>query len=375
MDDRGLARRGTRRVLAGLGAAVILSIGLSACAGEPDPVARAQSQVTAKERALADAQTAFDAASDEFCSASESYVQALDRYGDLLNDTAPTVGDVRTAGADLGAPGEEAEDAAKAAEAARQAVVDAQDELSQAYADWEAALSAASSPPPPALTPTPTPTQVPVAIVDRVVQAEADLEAAQESISADTPLAEASEQFHSAAVGVELSWLALLVGGGCASDEQAAQAHATVAAYVSALQQDLTDAGYLTGAVDGVYGPETTAAVEALQRAHGLPVTGTVDAATIEALQQDLVAAGAAEAQNELATTAAVQQTLSLVGYWDGPIDGVWTEELTAAVMAFQTALGVPATGEVDAATVTAFHAALAELTAPEPEPSASPTP
>jgi peptidoglycan hydrolase-like protein with peptidoglycan-binding domain len=29
--------------------------------------------------------------------------------------------------------------------------------------------------------------------------------------------------------------------------------------------------------VDGIYGPETVQAVQALQEAHGLPVTGTVD--------------------------------------------------------------------------------------------------
>ena len=61
-----------------------------------------------------------------------------------------------------------------------------------------------------------------------------------------------------------------------------------------------------------------------------------------------------------LASTAALQQTLKLAGYWDGPVDGQWSDALTAAVGAAQTDLGVPVTGTVDAATVAAFQSALA---------------
>ena len=72
-----------------------------------------------------------------------------------------------------------------------------------------------------------------------------------------------------------------------------------------------------------------------------------------------------------------MQQTLKLVGFWDGPVDGVWTDALTAAVQAFQTELGVERTGAVDAATLAAFERAIAELTAPDasPSPSATPSP
>ncbi|HEX8008215.1 MAG TPA: peptidoglycan-binding domain-containing protein, partial [Trebonia sp.] len=54
---------------------------------------------------------------------------------------------------------------------------------------------------------------------------------------------------------------------------------------VAAIQVALVDDGY-AGQVnkadwcDGQYGPPTTAAVKALQAAHGLPQTGNVDAAT-----------------------------------------------------------------------------------------------
>jgi peptidoglycan hydrolase-like protein with peptidoglycan-binding domain len=118
----------------------------------------------------------------------------------------------------------------------------------------------------------------------------------------------------------------------------------------------------------------TVAAVEALQTAHGLRVTGAVDKATAEALQADLMALGGAAAQDAIASTAAVQQTLKLVGFWDGPVDGVWTPALTEAVKKFQIELGVEPTGNVDAATIAAFQAALEEIKLPEPTPSPEPS-
>ena len=124
----------------------------------------------------------------------------------------------------------------------------------------------------------------------------------------------------------------------------------------------MLDAGYYDGAVDGVYGPATVDAIEALQKAHGLPVTGTVDKATAAALQSDLAAKGGAIAQEAVASTAAVQQTLKIAGFWDGPVDGQWTPELTKALKDFQTELGVKPTGTVDAATIAALEKAIAEL-------------
>ena len=118
--------------------------------------------------------------------------------------------------------------------------------------------------------------------------------------------------------------------------------------------------------------------MEALQKAHGLPVTGTVDKATAAALQADLQAKDAAAAKTAVASTAAVQQTLKLAGFWDGPVDGTWTPALTDALKAFQTKLGIPATGTVDAATVAALQEAIAEAKSPSTSstaPASSPPP
>jgi peptidoglycan hydrolase-like protein with peptidoglycan-binding domain len=176
-----------------------------------------------------------------------------------------------------------------------------------------------------------------------------------------------------------MAWLQLFAEAGCLSDAQQEQATAAVAEYTEGLQQSLTDAGYFDGDVDGVYGPETVEAVQALQEANGLPQTGWMDKATDAALQSELAAAGGVAAQQATASTAAVQQTLTLAGYWDGPIDGQWSDELTEALEEFQTDLGVPATGTVDAATIAAFNEALANAQAAasasaSPEPSEAPS-
>lgn len=366
-----------RLVAAVLGVTLVVT-GLAGCSGQVDPVSVAQAKVTTAEKAVTEAQTAFADASDTFCQASENYIAALDRYGDILNDTAPTVGDVKVAGAELAKPADRALDSAGAAVDAHDALLAAQQDLYDAQVALEEAKAGPTGSPSPVAPPPAATPLVPTATVDRVEQAEAEFETAQDAANDDTPLAFAAEQFTSAAVALEVSWLRLFSDAGCLPDEQQAAAVAAVSSYTATLQQALTDAGYYTGAVDGVYGPETVAAVEALQSANGLPVTGTVDKATEEALQEALAAVHGAASQQTVAATAALQQTLTLVGFWDGPVDGVPTPELTEALQAFQVALGVEPTGAVDAATISAFEKALAELAdppSPEPSPSPSETP
>jgi murein L,D-transpeptidase YcbB/YkuD len=364
-----------RRVLAFTAAGVLL-VALSGCSGDAvvTPVEAAQAEVAAKEKALADAEAEATATAAAFCEASSTYITALDRYGDVLNETAPTVGDVKDAGKDLTAPAEDAKAAADAAVSAREQVTQAEQDLADAQAALAAAEASAAGETPsdvkPSQVPSPEPAAAP-ATVARVEQAEADFAAAQAGITDKTPLVQAAEQFNSAAVALEMSWLVLFAEIGCLTDAQQEQAATAVRDYTVALQQDLADAGYYKGEVDGVYGPETVAAVQALQKANGLPETGTVDKATEAALRSELEAAGAAAAQEEMASTAALQQTLKLAGYWDGPVDGVWTDELTDALKEFQTDLGVEPTGEVDAATIAAFEQALAAAQA-TPSPSAS---
>jgi Putative peptidoglycan binding domain len=60
-------------------------------------------------------------------------------------------------------------------------------------------------------------------------------------------------------------------------------------AAVETLQKQLGQLNYYEGPVDGLMGPQTTAAITYLQRDAGLPQTGTMNAATQAALQNFLV--------------------------------------------------------------------------------------
>src|SRR6202044_1049313 len=58
----------------------------------------------------------------------------------------------------------------------------------------------------------------------------------------------------------------------------------TPSASVKKLQQELGQLNYYEGPVDGIMGPQTTAAIQDLQRQAGLPQTGTMNTATQAAL-------------------------------------------------------------------------------------------
>jgi murein L,D-transpeptidase YcbB/YkuD len=345
-------------------AAVAVALLATACGDddngdEADPVAEAEARVSAAEESVTDAQTALDDATEAFCEDTEEYVRAVDRYGNVFDDNATTVGDVKTAGADLEEPRDAAESSAEPVAEAQGQLGEAEQELADAQAALAEARSGTSGPQ--EASTTTTAPLVPAATVDRVERAEADLADASEGITDETPLTEAGAQFNAAAFAVEAAWLRLFADAGCLSDEQQSEAVAKVAEYTAALQAELQTVGYYDGEIDGVYGSGTVEAVEALQTDSDLPVTGYVDQATAAALDAKLAEVGGAVATDELTHTAGVQSTLKLAGYWTGPVDGVWTPDLTDAVTEFQTALGVTPSGEVDAATLHALEQAVAE--------------
>ncbi|HEU4355379.1 MAG TPA: peptidoglycan-binding domain-containing protein [Actinomycetota bacterium] len=373
-------RRGS---LAGGMVAVALLLG-SACSGSSDVgVEAAQRRVASAEEAVAEANAALESAGRAFCAEARDYIIAIDRYGKAFNADAATVGDLKTLGADLGAPRE-------STAAAAQAVLDAHDAVNAANAEFAEAQAAlaeakaeakASASGSPAKTGKPTPTlppsepSVPAASIERVKTAESDLAAASEGITDQTPISQATETFTSAAFALEVAWLNLFADAGCVTDERAKEAADALRAYTAALQTDLKTAGYLEGKVDGVYGPETVAAVEDLQAGAGLPVTGLVDRATRAALNAAVEQMGQTAATQELIEATAVQTTLKLAGYWPGPIDGTWTPELEQALEEFQKDLGVKPTGVVDAATLAALEDKLVEISTPPPAPATSSAP
>jgi len=282
----------------------------------------------------------IEEAQAQFCTDVEAYVTALDTYGGLFEEVELTVGDVQSAGAEL--------------EPAREAVLDSAAQFQEAVeADPDSAVD--------------------IEIVDPesieiVEEAEAAFDDAVAGIDQRTLVTEAGVSFTSAAYALQVAWARLFADAGCLDDEGLANATQWVSDYVTALQTDLASAGFYTGEVDGIYGPGTIDAVERLQEDFDLPVTGLLDPASQAALAEVL-------GQQESAQVAALQGILTSTGHYGGPIDGVWSLEVEEALKELQTDLGAPATGVVDAATLRAFEAALAEAGVPPPPPPTTAAP
>ncbi len=128
---------------------------------------------------------------------------------------------------------------------------------------------------------------------------------------------------------------------------------------VFAVQHALVAAGFSPGAIDGVYGPNTAAAVRAFQASRGLPVTGVVCGQTYVLLNVGCTSIppcpGAITCRVLRVTTpfmsgpdvVAVQQALIARGFNPGSVDGIYGPMTANAVRAFQAANGLPVTGIV----------------------------
>ncbi len=143
------------------------------------------------------------------------------------------------------------------------------------------------------------------------------------------------------------------------------------AVFTAQLQQVLRLLGFYEGDVNGVYDEATAEAVRSLQRALGVPETGVWDEETDAAFRERY---GEAASLLNLSITE-LQLELQALGYYDGPIDGRYSEATIAAVRAFQADLGVPQTGLLDAATLRAIYARGQQIVPPPPEPTPPPPP
>jgi len=157
---------------------------------------------------------------------------------------------------------------------------------------------------------------------------------------------------------------------------------------IETYQTDLDAVGCWAGPVDGILGPRTEAALREFQEAEGIPVTGLFggesQGALIAAAQAGTAVCGdpdAAETASVPVEDAAVhelevwQHDLNLVGCWAGPEDGRLGPQTEAAIRNFQTAAGLPVTGELDATTESLLAEGAAEggqvchaATAPTPD-------
>lgn len=267
----------------------------------------------------------LDTAIADFCAATEDYVDVLDQYGKLFSDDALTVGQLNVDAEELASSRDDVEAAVDEVEAAQAA--ESGDDHSDPIVSDES--------------------------IERVETAEKDFDDAVAGIDDDTPVEEAGIELTSSAYALEVSWSVVYEEASCLGEDEAS-ALSQVREYVSALQTDLTTAGYYSGNVDGVYGPETVDAVKALQADAELPETGLMDPATQQALQDALDG-------QESAQVAALQGVLALLGYYDGEIDGQWSQQTEDALKALQTDLGVEPTGEMNEETLRALQDKLEE--------------
>lgn len=132
----------------------------------------------------------------------------------------------------------------------------------------------------------------------------------------------------------------------------------TESAQVRELQARLAQLKFFKGSPTGSYGTATTAAVKAFQTAKGLPATGSVDAATWEALLAATTTPTARELDPPILAQGAtgskvreLQARLKQLGLWTGDVTPTYGATTTAAVRVFQGKRSLTVTGEVDRGT------------------------
>jgi peptidoglycan hydrolase-like protein with peptidoglycan-binding domain len=121
------------------------------------------------------------------------------------------------------------------------------------------------------------------------------------------------------------------------------------------VQRRLSELGYYRGPIDGVWGGETRTAVERFQANRRLAVTGDLNEATVTAMGLDhrrVLARDYAPpppyervAPVGPVTTRAAQEQLRRIGFYHGPIDGVWGQDTRLAMEEFQRQRGLRVTG------------------------------
>jgi peptidoglycan hydrolase-like protein with peptidoglycan-binding domain len=174
-----------------------------------------------------------------------------------------------------------------------------------------------------------------------------------------------------------LAFAALLAAGSALSPAPPAAAQTTpLLTYTQPLtpqgmqlvQQRLRQQGAYAGEVDGIWGPDSQAALERFQQMHGLQVTGQLNQATVATLgiapdqllnagQPVPVTTASPVAASSLSPSAiqSIQSRLRELNYYGGPTDGIWGGETQAAIERFQQGRGLQPNGQLNPATIAAL--------------------
>lgn len=122
---------------------------------------------------------------------------------------------------------------------------------------------------------------------------------------------------------------------------------------VRAIQRELQARGYEVGAIDGVPGLVTRAAIMAFEHDHGLPLTADPSDRILAAVV--LGSAGRADREHAAAGSRphieplvrTVQQSLASLGYAVGRTEGRLNDETVRAIRDFEAAQGLPVSGRI----------------------------
>ncbi len=138
--------------------------------------------------------------------------------------------------------------------------------------------------------------------------------------------------------------------------------NAAFTALVLAAQRNLAALGLYDGPANGRYDRKTRAAITAYQKRAGLAVTGRPDQKTLDHMQFDQQVSRAARYTASVRPPASggdvsfAQYRLAQLGYAPGAIDGKMGARTRKAIRRFQADRGMPVTGRLDAAVLTALR-------------------
>ncbi|MGE0225976.1 MAG: peptidoglycan-binding protein [Acetobacteraceae bacterium] len=136
---------------------------------------------------------------------------------------------------------------------------------------------------------------------------------------------------------------------------------------VQRVQERLRHNGLYSGAVDGVWGADSAAALQRFQQTHQLQVTGQMNQATAATLGIDprsLLDMTHAERHEQpmrpsstlqRSSIRAVQDRLRALGFYQGATDGIWGPGTQGAIERFQQGRGLQPNGQLNPATVSAL--------------------
>ena len=123
---------------------------------------------------------------------------------------------------------------------------------------------------------------------------------------------------------------------------------------VEALQQRLQTLGFYDGLITGYFDTLTAVAVQQFQQSQGIPATGVATSTTLVALNSNVPVIPSNPSSDDILRLGSrgpavqlLQGQLQRLGYYTGIVDGVFGRSTQQAVMNFQRAYGITATGQV----------------------------